>query len=80
MIDLDELAVFLEETKKFKPENDDKLNKLIRMLNTKKFVRKKVIIFTEFADTARYIEKELKSKKISGVARIDGGSSGSIKI
>ncbi len=75
--DLDELAVFLEETKKFKPENDDKLNKLIRMLNTKKFVDKKVIIFTEFADTARYIEKELKSKKISGVARIDGGSTGS---
>ena len=39
--DLDELAVFLEETKKFKPENDDKLNKLIRMLKTKSLQRKK---------------------------------------
>lgn len=75
--DLDELAVFLEETKKFKPENDDKLNKLIRMLNTKKFAQKKVIVFTEFADTARYVEKQLKKNNIEGVARIDGGSSGS---
>jgi superfamily II DNA or RNA helicase/HKD family nuclease len=75
--DLDELAVFLEETKKFKPENDDKLNKLVRMLNSKKLAQKKVIIFTEFADTARYIEKELRSNNIEGVARIDGGSSGS---
>lgn len=75
--DLDELAVFLEETKKFKPENDDKLNKLIRMLKTKKFAQRKVIVFTEFADTARYVEKQLKEKNIEGVARIDGGSSGS---
>ena len=69
--------MFLEETKKFKPENDDKLNKLIRMLKTKKFAQRKVIIFTEFADTARYVEKQLKENNIEGVARIDGGSSGS---
>jgi len=75
--DLDELAVFLEETKKFKPKNDDKLNKLIRMLKTKKFAQRKVIVFTEFADTARYVEKQLKENNINGVARIDGGSSGS---
>ena len=36
-----------------------------------------MIIFTEFADTARYIEKQLKKNNIENVARIDGGSSGS---
>ena len=34
----------------------------------------KVIIFTEFADTARYLEQELKQAGIEGVHRIDGSS------
>ncbi|MFL2666973.1 MAG: C-terminal helicase domain-containing protein [Burkholderiales bacterium] len=68
---------FLEETKKFKPENDDKFKKLVRMLKQNEFHQKKVIVFTEFADTARYLEKHLKIAGIDGVARIDGGSVGS---
>ncbi|MDC0080241.1 SWF/SNF helicase family protein, partial [Pseudomonadota bacterium] len=77
--DLDELVKFLAETRKFEPKNDDKLKKLIRLLKSKKFDQKKVIIFTEFADTARYIESQISKKdhNIEGVARIDGGSSGS---
>ena len=74
--DLNELVKLLEETRKFKPAKDDKLNKLKRMLNSNEFVGKKVIIFTEFADTARYLEKNLKEDGIDGVARIDGGSAG----
>ena len=57
LLDLNELVKFLQETRKFKPERDDKLNKLKRMLKSKEFTGKKVIIFTEFADTARYLEK-----------------------
>lgn len=75
MLDLDELIKFIEETKKFNPKQDDKLKKLIRMLKTQEFAEKKVIIFTEFADTARYIEKNLKENGIDGLGRIDGGSS-----
>ncbi|MDA7723768.1 helicase-related protein [Pseudomonadales bacterium] len=75
-LDLNELVKFLAETRKFKPENDDKLKKLVRMLKTKEFDQKKVIIFTEFADTARYLEKYLGIAGIEGLARIDGGSSG----
>jgi len=76
LLDLNELIKFLKETRIFKPERDDKLKKLIRMLKTKEFSDKKVIIFTEFADTARYLEKNLKEAGIDGLARIDGGSSG----
>ena len=76
LLDLDELVKFLQETRKFKPERDDKLNKLKRMLKSKEFIGKKVIIFTEFADTARYLEQNLKEAGIDGLARIDGGSAG----
>lgn len=75
-LDLNALVKFLEETKRFRPEDDDKLKKLFRMLNSKEFAQKKVIIFTEFADTARYLERHLKLGGIKGIARIDGGSSG----
>jgi len=74
--DLDELVKFLQETRKFKPARDDKLNKLKRMLKSKEFTGKKVIIFTEFADTARYLERNLREDGIDGLARIDGGSAG----
>lgn len=76
LLDLNELVKFLQETRKFKSEKDDKLNKLKRMLQTKEFTGKKVIIFTEFADTARYLERNLKEAGIEGLARIDGGSAG----
>lgn len=75
-LDLDQLVKFLEETRKFKPAQDDKLKKLVRMLNSKEFVDKKVIIFTEFADTARYLEQQLSENSITGLDRVDGGTSG----
>ena len=75
-LDLDQIVKFLEETRKFKPAQDDKLKKLLRMLNSKEFADKKVIIFTEFADTARYLEQQLKENGITGLERVDGGSSG----
>lgn len=76
LLDLNELVKFLQETRKFKPEKDDKLNKLKRMLKSNEFIGKKVIIFTEFADTARYLEQNLEKAGVEGLARIDGGSSG----
>jgi SNF2 family DNA or RNA helicase len=75
-LDLDQLVKFLEETRKFEPEQDDKLKKLLRMLKSKEFVDKKVIVFTEFADTARYLEQQLAKHGIEGLERVDGGTSG----
>jgi hypothetical protein len=74
--DLDQLADFLKEVGRVKPERDDKLKALIRLLKTDRVLKKqKVIIFTEFADTARYLESELKRAAIDGLERVDGGSS-----
>jgi len=43
-LDLDQIVNFLEETKKFKPQHDDKLKKLIRLLNTKELETQKVLV------------------------------------
>ena len=75
-LDIDQLAEFLVETAKVKPERDDKLKALVKLLKTDPVLkREKVLLFTEFSDTARYIEQELKKAGIIGVYRIDGSSS-----
>tara|TARA_B100001964_G_scaffold241903_1_gene315381 strand:+ start:1068 stop:4217 length:3150 start_codon:yes stop_codon:yes gene_type:complete len=73
-LDLDQIVSFIEETKKFKPKHDDKLNKLKRLVKSKDLKDQKVIIFTEFADTARYIFKQLSEEGLGGLAQIDSGS------
>ena len=50
------------------------MRKLIRLLRTKDLTDRKVLVFTEFADTARYVESRLHAAGVSGLARIDGGS------
>ena len=73
--DLDQLADFLKEVARVKPAQDDKLKALIKLLKTDRVLKdQKVIIFTEFADTARYLEQELNKAGIKGIHRIDGSS------
>ncbi len=72
--DLDEIVRFLETMGSIKPEQDDKLRKLARLLSSKAIAGRKVLVFTEFADTARYVESHLRSAGIDRLARIDGGS------
>ena len=67
-LDLDQLASFLEEARRFEPKHDDKLKKLVRMLKSKEMSGRKVLIFTEFADTARYLRKHLKTRDRRGRA------------
>jgi hypothetical protein len=74
--DLDQLAEFLNLLTGAKPERDDKLKALIKLLKNDAVLKKeKVILFTEFADTARYLEAQLAQAGIEGICRIDGGSS-----
>jgi superfamily II DNA or RNA helicase len=71
-LDLDQLADFLDELKKFKPSHDDKLKALIKLLKTDPVLKKhKVLIFTEFMDTARYLKQQLMNADISGVDEVD---------
>lgn len=74
--DLNQLAEFLQLLTETKPEKDDKLKALIKLLKNDAVLKKeKVIIFSEFADTARYLEQQLGKAGISGICRIDGSSS-----
>jgi superfamily II DNA or RNA helicase len=72
--DLDQIVHFLTEARKFEPKHDDKLQKLIRLLKSKDLVGQKVLIFTEFADTARYLKRQLHEADIAGVAQVDSAT------
>jgi superfamily II DNA/RNA helicase len=73
-LDLDQIVQFLEEARKFEPRHDDKLKKLIRLLESKELAGQKVLIFTEFADTARYLKRQLDLAGIYGVAQVDSAT------
>ena len=75
-LDLDQIVQFLNEVRKFEPKHDDKLQKLIRLLRSKELSNQKVLIFTEFAHTARYLKRQLDASGIEGVAQLDSGSKG----
>jgi SNF2 family DNA or RNA helicase len=68
--DLHQIAEFLNELRKFKPSNDDKLRRLIELLK-KELKDKKVLIFTQFSDTAKYLQTQLREAGIEGVDKID---------
>ncbi len=73
--DLEQLADFLEELRRLDPKKDDKLLALVKLLKTDPVLKKdKCLIFTEFADTARHLVRELRERGIEGVESIDGGS------
>lgn len=74
--DLNQLAEFLAITKKIDPSKDDKLKKLKELLTNDPVMKKeKVILFTEFADTAKYLHQQLELAGIAGIYKIDGNSS-----
>ncbi len=73
--DLNQLADFLKEAARFKPSHDDKLQTLGKLLKKDPVLsRHKVLIFTEFKDTAQYLKRELIAAGISGVEEIDSSS------
>ena len=73
-LDLDQIAQFLNEARKFEPQHDDKLRKLVRLLKTKPLASEKVLIFTEFADTARYLKRELEAAGFDRLEQVDGST------
>ena len=73
--DLDQLAEFLNELRQFKPAHDDKLRALIDLLKTDPVLKKhKVMIFSEFMATARYLAAELEKAGIKGIDQIDSAT------
>lgn len=76
--DLDTIADFLEELVQFEPKQDKKLQGLIQLLKGNlqglgdvALQRHKVLIFSEFKDTARYLERELGKAGFEDIVEID---------
>jgi superfamily II DNA or RNA helicase len=79
--DLDQLVEFYSELDKFDHRNDDKLKKLLKMLkDDPALANGKLLIFTEFADTADYLLDRLTAAKIKGVERIDSRTAGAARL
>ena len=74
--DLEQVADFIRLVGDVRPDRDSKLTALAKLLTTdKELVGRKVLIFTEFSDTAKYLEEHLKSRGLKNIERIDGSSS-----
>lgn len=74
-LDLDQLSEFFRELKQFRPAHDDKLNALVKLLKTDSILKKyKVLIFSEFMATARYLKKQLAEAGFKDVAEVDSAS------
>jgi len=72
IFDLSELVEFLKDLEGFDPAKDDKIQSLIQLLNSDEDLKQeKVIIFTEFMATAKYLEKTLKSYNFKDLVEID---------
>jgi superfamily II DNA/RNA helicase len=66
---------FLEEMQRLDRSHDHKLSTLINLLKKDDVLKKhKVIIFTEFMATARYLKWALQAAEIEGVDEIDSES------
>jgi superfamily II DNA or RNA helicase len=71
-LDMDQLASFLDELQSFDPAQDDKLQTLIHLLQTNPSLKaNKVLIFTEYVDTARYLARELRAAGIGPLDEVD---------
>jgi hypothetical protein len=71
-LDLDQIVDFLRELSKFQPRHDDKLRALAKMLRTDPVLKAhKVLIFTEFMATARYLHQQLKAEGFKALDEVD---------
>ena len=61
------------------PETDGKMNALEELI-AQQHANEKVLVFTEAADTARYVTEELRRRNVQGVALVTGNSENPTRI
>ena len=77
--DIKALLSVREKCDDWKPERDAKLTKLHELI-VDKHPHKKIIVFTQFADTVSYLTEQLLCRGISRVAAVTGNSENPTKI
>jgi hypothetical protein len=74
--DMNNVLQILQLSAETEQQNDDKVRKLIELLKSPDLAEEKVLIFTEFADTALYLLGALERANVAGVECITGGQTG----
>ena len=63
--DANTLIAILNKSGAWNAEKDTKLEELISLIN-KDYPTQKVLVFTQYADTVRYLEEQLKERRCQG--------------
>ena len=71
--DADALVDLLRENGTWNPAQDAKLDALQKLV-AETYPDRKIIVFSQFADTVRYLESELKGRGVNGLAGVTGDS------
>lgn len=71
--DVDALLGILDRAGDWNPDEDEKLSALCRLL-TETYPDRKVLVFTQFADTVDYLAQELKRKGVEKLEGVTGDS------
>ena len=74
LADAEALMKVLKKSGEWDPAKDSKLQALLKLI-TKSHPKDKVIVFTQFADTVRYLGNELKARGVQSAASVTGSSS-----
>jgi len=69
--DASSLLSVLTRCGEWRPEKDTKLDALHELL-TKRHPKEKIIVFTQFADTLRYLEEQLRGRGVERLAGVTG--------
>ena len=71
--DADALVALLRKNKTWQPDKDEKLRALQELI-AETYPDRKIIVFSQFADTVRYLESELKERGVQRLAGVTGDS------
>lgn len=74
LADAEALMKVLKKSGEWDPAKDSKLQALLKLI-TKSHPKDKVIVFTQFADTVRYLGNEFKARGVQSAASVTGSSS-----
>ena len=77
--DCEQLLAMINLCEAWNPQTDQKLNELEKLLsNTHKY--EKVVVFTQYSDTANYIYKQLEKRGIKYIEKVTGATKNSTSI
>lgn len=71
--DVQTIISMIQKCSEWHPTEDEKLNALQALLE-KVHPNEKVLVFTQYSDTSRYIASQLQQRRIKNVAQVDGNT------